>query len=83
MVSESILSFIENDSPGHKMFKKFEYKAYKRLHRDVLGDQGFPTLKKRAYMMPGYKRVLDKEDRTVYEKGLKKQQKKRIDKYAM
>ena len=64
---------MQKDSAEHEKYKRFEYKAYKKLHREVLGDQGFPTIKKRAYMMPGYKRVLDKEDRTIYERALKKQ----------
>ena len=39
-------------------YKSFEYRAYKRLHRVVFSDEGIPTLKKRAYRMPGYRKVL-------------------------
>jgi hypothetical protein len=57
-VSESLLSFLEKDCCDYKKFKAFEYTAYKRIHKHVLQDEGIPTLKKRGYQMPGYKKIL-------------------------
>ena len=53
-------------------YKQFEYKTYKAMHRDVINDCGIPTLKKRAYQMPGYKKVLDDNERVAFDKALSK-----------
>lgn len=53
-------------------YKSFEYKAYKRLHRVVISDEGIPTLKKRAYKIPGYRKVLASDERVIYEQVLDK-----------
>jgi hypothetical protein len=74
MISESLFSHLDAQSPGHAAFKAFEYQAYKQIHKEVLADEGIPTLKKRAYQMPGYRKILDKDERQVYEKALTKQQ---------
>lgn len=60
-------------------YKAFEYKAYKRLHRVVISDHGAPDLKKRAYKMPGYRKVLDTDERAIYEKVLDKKQRRAAD----
>jgi hypothetical protein len=39
-------------------FKSFEEKTYKEFHSLVLTDDGFPNLKKTAFKMPGYRRVV-------------------------
>jgi hypothetical protein len=54
-------------------FKVHEHKIYKGLHREVLADSGFPSLKKRNFQMPGYRRVLDKKEADI-EKALSKEQ---------
>lgn len=39
-------------------FKKNEYEIFKQLHSVVLNDNGNPTIKKTAFSLPGYRRVL-------------------------
>jgi hypothetical protein len=74
MVSESLLSFLERETDAHKRFKQFEYQAYKRIHKFVISDEGIPNLKKRGYQMPGYKKILEKDERDIYEKAITMQQ---------
>jgi hypothetical protein len=66
-ISESLFSFLEKDCEDYKKFKAFEYIAYKRIHKFVLQDEGIPNLKKRGYQMPGYKKILEKDERDIYE----------------
>ena len=35
------------------VFKLFEHKVYKRLHKMVINDKGIPNLKKRGFYIPG------------------------------
>jgi|TARA_B110000285_G_C14942942_1_gene522941 hypothetical protein len=72
MVSESIFSTMDCHSKDHANYKQFEYKAYKKIHKVVLADEGIPNLKKRAYQMPGYRKILDKDEKNYYEKALSK-----------
>jgi hypothetical protein len=41
-------------------YKQGEYAIYKDFHKKVLNDDGCPTLKKSAFRMPGYRKVLGK-----------------------
>ena len=43
-------------------FKEHEKNCYKELHTIVLSDDGFPNLKKSAFKMPGYRRVMKNEE---------------------
>ena len=70
MVSESLFSFLDKDSETFKKFKQFEYTAYKKIHKFVLSDEGIPMLKKLGYQMPGYKKILEKDERDIYEKAI-------------
>jgi hypothetical protein len=70
MVSESLYSFMCKESEDFKSFKQFEYAAYKIIHKSVLSDEGIPTLKKRGYEMPGYKKILEKDERDIYNKAI-------------
>jgi hypothetical protein len=70
---------MDNHSKDHANFKQFEYKAYKKIHKVVLADEGIPNLKKRAYQMPGYRKILDKDEKNYYEKALSKQHQNTID----
>lgn len=83
IVSESLLSFLEKDSQHFKDFKQFEYMAYKRIHKFVLQDEGIPNLKKRGYQMPGYKKILEKDERDIYEQAISKQQQHRALLYVL
>lgn len=42
----------------HDHYKVGEYQIYKEFHKVVLNDDGCPTLKKSAFRMPGYRKVL-------------------------
>lgn len=44
-------------------FKEFEYETYKAIHKIVLADNGNPKLKKTAFRMPGYRKVLQGVDK--------------------
>jgi hypothetical protein len=44
-------------------YKIAEYAMYKDFHRIVLNDDGCPALKKSAFRMPGYRKVLGKDER--------------------
>jgi len=75
MISESILSTLPKppNNPQqaqaqefrfYREFKDYEKQVYKDLHATVLTDDGMPTLKKSAFRMPGYRRVVsDSMDR--------------------
>lgn len=63
-------------------FKKFEYRTYKQMHRIVISDEGLPNLKKRAYKMPGYRKVLDTNEQAIYENLIDKQNKNETDEKA-
>lgn len=39
-------------------FKEIEYKIYKERHAVVLNDNGIAQLKKTAFKMPGYKKII-------------------------
>lgn len=41
-----------------RKFKELEYQIYKDIHRRVLEDDGFPTLKKTGFSMPGYRKII-------------------------
>ena len=45
----------------HEKYKRSEYQIYKDFHRIVLNDDGTPHLKKSAFKMPGYRKVLGKK----------------------
>ena len=81
MVSESVLSFLKDEQ--RTAFKDHEYKKYKQLHGQVITDEGIPSLKKRGYAMPGYRRVLDDSERKTLEKVLTKQQENNVFEYAL
>jgi hypothetical protein len=36
----------------------------------VIQDEGVPSLKKRGYQMPGYRKILDKDEKDIYEKTI-------------
>lgn len=42
------------------------------MHKIVISDEGIPNLKKRAYKMPGYRRVLDTDEQMIYEQLIDK-----------
>lgn len=42
----------------YENYKAVEYDIYKDFHRAVLNDDGVPLLKKTAFRMPGYRKVL-------------------------
>lgn len=42
----------------HAKYKVQEYNIYKQFHKLVLNDDGCPTLRKTAFRMPGYRKVL-------------------------
>ena len=65
MISEAIRHGVYDHESLHK-YKVFEYDIYKSFHRVVMDDEGVPTLKKRAYEMPGYKRIMDDDVRDMY-----------------
>ena len=49
----------------HEQFQKFkanEYEVYRELHKVVLRDDGQPTLKKTAFSMPGYRKVIQEKN---------------------
>lgn len=73
IVSECVFSTMDIHSKEFEAYKQFEYKAYKKIHKIVLADEGIPNLKKRAYQMPGYRKILDKDEKNYYEKALSKQ----------
>ena len=72
MVSEAIKHAVFDHDALHK-YKIFEYDVYKGFHRIVMEDEGIPTLKKRAFEMPGYKRVMDDDAQEVYIQAANKQ----------
>ena len=45
------------------VYKMYEHKVYKRLHKLVINDKGIPNLKKRGFTIPGQRKVLDAGDR--------------------
>lgn len=45
----------------HDKYKQVEYNLYKDFHRVVLNDDGIPMIKKTAFRMPGYRKVLGKK----------------------
>jgi tRNA(Glu) U13 pseudouridine synthase TruD len=71
MISESVTSVLDKEQT--KNYKKFEYATFKALHRVVLEDEGVPQLKKRGFLMPGYRKIMETGERDVYEKAAKKQ----------
>lgn len=42
----------------YEKYRAVEYDIYKDFHRGVLNDDGVPKLKKTAFKMPGYRKVL-------------------------
>lgn len=71
MISESVISALDKEQT--KNYKKFEYATFKALHRVVLEDEGVPQLKKRGFLMPGYRKIMETGERDVYEKAAQKQ----------
>lgn len=55
-------------------YRNFEYRTYKKLHKVVINDVGIPGLKKRAFEMPGYRKLLDKHERHIFDNVLTKRQ---------
>ena len=49
----------------------------------MIVDEGIPDLKKRAYSMPGYRRVLDDGERKLLEMRLTEQQESNVFEYAL
>jgi hypothetical protein len=45
----------------HEKWKIVEYDNYKDFHKVVLNDDGAPQLKKTAFRMPGYRKILGKK----------------------
>jgi hypothetical protein len=43
-------------------FKEQEYEIYRELHKEVLKDNGLPALRKSAFSMPGYRKVIMNKD---------------------
>lgn len=80
-ISESLGTFLDKDQK--RLYKDHEYKKYKFLHRLVIVDEGIPDLKKRAYSMPGYRRVLDDGERKLLEMRLTEQQESNVFEYAL
>jgi hypothetical protein len=64
MISESVTSVLDKEQS--KNYKKFEYATFKALHRVVLEDEGVPKLKKRGFLMPGYRKIMETGERDVY-----------------
>jgi hypothetical protein len=48
-------------------FKNFELKLYSSLHKQVINDQGIPSLNKRQYIIPGFNKILTDGERELYE----------------
>ena len=46
------MSQISSNKMQQEQFKACEYKIFKKFHREVLMDDGIPTLKKREFQMP-------------------------------
>ena len=72
MISEAIKHAVFDSEALHK-YKVFEYDVYKGFHRIVMEDEGVPTLKKRAFEMPGYKKIMDDDARDMYVQAAYKQ----------
>ena len=53
MDDESLVGTKEDKKTLSEHFEEHEFKIYKRFHRIVMKDLGLPTLKKRAFQMPG------------------------------
>lgn len=43
---------------AYEKYKQSEYEIYKAFHSTVLVDDGIPALKKTAFKMPGYKKII-------------------------
>lgn len=50
-------------------YQKFDYNVFKQLHREVIHDQGLPTLKKRAFEMPGFRQVMNPSELDFFKKA--------------
>ena len=50
------------DTALYRKYKDFEYETYKEIHKIVLADDGNPRLKKTAFRMTGYRKVLGDQD---------------------
>ena len=55
------------DQELYNKFKLFEYETYKEIHRVVLADDGNPKLKKTAFSMPGYRKIMGERGLAQYE----------------
>ena len=56
--AENITESQKEEISRYKKFKQCEYEVYKKLHRDILKDDGVPKLKKTTFRMPGYRQIL-------------------------
>lgn len=63
MLSESLFAFLEDvGGPALLNYKKHEAAVFKTLHRVVIDDDGRPSLKKKAFVLPGYKKIIDLDE---------------------
>ena len=63
MLSESLFAFLEDLSNSAMLnYKKHEAAVFKTLHRVVIDDDGRPSLKKKAFVLPGYKKIIDMDE---------------------
>lgn len=76
MISESLTSALKENERAIRLYKKYEYETFKGFHRLVMEDHGVPTLKKRAFEMPGYRKIMDDGSRDVYINAVDRQAKK-------
>lgn len=72
MISESLFSFLEETAENKlEAYRKHEGKVFKNMHRQVIEDDGFPTLDKKHFKTPGYKKIVDHDSQSVAEKIIK------------
>ncbi len=45
------------------LFDEHQHQVFKNLHREVIGDNGIPNLKKRNFQMPGAREVMNNDER--------------------
>lgn len=59
MISHAIYSLSEDmDIAVRRKYKRYEVEVYGKLHRIVVADEGIPTLKKRAFEIVGFRKVM-------------------------
>lgn len=77
MISHSLYTFSEDmDISVRRKYKRYEVEVFDKLHRLVVSDEGIPTLKKRAFEIAGFRKVMTIKDREVVEKALERQKMK-------